>query len=72
MSEERYYYWKFEELYSKEEVNKIDGQIDTSISKDAKDVPADNVVKTAQVKLIDSVKIKFFSFSIWLTFIIVV
>ena len=58
MSEERYYYWKFEELYSKEEVNKIDGQIDTNISKDAKDVPADNVVKTAQVKLIDSVKIK--------------
>ena len=58
MSEERYYYWKFEELYSKKEIGEIDSQIDTSISIGAEDVPADDVVKIAQVKLIDSVKIK--------------
>jgi|TARA_Y100000114_G_C11738578_1_gene317641 PKHD-type hydroxylase len=55
---EKYYYWKYENLYSKEEVNEINNQIDNSINPIAKDIPATDVVKTSDVKIIDSKKIQ--------------
>ena len=57
MSRERYLYWKFENLYSSQEIEDINKQIDQSIVPKALDVPAEDVVKTADVKVIDSSKI---------------
>jgi len=56
MNRERFLYWKFEKLYSKEEVDILNKEIE-SLKSEGSDIPAEDVVKTAEIKVIDSSKI---------------
>ena len=56
MNKERFLYWKFEKLYSKEEVDILNKEIE-SLKSEGSDIPAEDVVKTAEIKVIDSSKI---------------
>jgi len=58
MNKERFLYWKFEKLYSEKEVDILNNEILQNIISSSRDVPAEDVVKTADVKIIDSSKIE--------------
>ena len=56
MNRERFLYWKFENLYSKEEVDILNKEIE-NLKSEGRDIPAEDIVKTAEIKVIDSSKI---------------